>query len=112
MHRNDEWNAVILLRENPGPVGIPGMTMHNLSIDAGGVKIDAALHRAQSRAELFRTIPAGHVQLKTAHRQITGPDLLIAEAADFYRHQLPKFARQIFHRHSGPAVSARRIFVS
>src|SRR4030088_1014313 len=109
MHCNDEGNAVILLRENPGPVGIPGMTMHNLSIDAGGVKIDAALHCAQSRAELFRTIPAGHVQLKPAHYQITGLDLLIAEAADFYGHQLAQFARQISPRPSGPAVSARRI---
>ena len=111
MHRNDQRNAVILLRENPAPVGIPGVTMHDLGIDAGGVEIDAALDCTQSRAELFRTIPAGHVQLKTAHRQITRPDLLIAETADFYRHQLGQFPRQIFHMHSGPAVSGRRILV-
>src|SRR5437870_13068837 len=105
MHGNDERNAIILSRENPAPVGVPSVTMYNLGIDAGGVKIDTALHCSQSRAKLFRTIPAGHVQLKTAHRQITGLDLLIAEAANFYRHQLGQFARQILHMHSGPAVS-------
>src|SRR6266516_3381792 len=111
MHRDDERNAVILSRENPAPMRIPGVTVHYLGIAAGGIKIGAASYCAQSRAKRFRTIPAGHIQLKTAHRQITGSDPLIAETADFYWHQLRQFARQIFHMRSSPAVSGGRIFV-
>src|SRR6266516_1505576 len=111
MHRDDERNAVILSRENPAPMRIPGVTVYDLGIDANGIKIDAASYCAESRAKRFRTIPAGHIQLKTAYRQIPGSDPLIAETADFYRHQLRQFARQIFHMHSSPAVSGRRIFV-
>src|SRR2546426_11955283 len=53
MHRNDKWNAVILSRQNSTPVGIPGVTVHDLGIDAGGIKIDAASHCAQSRSKRF-----------------------------------------------------------
>ena len=92
MHCDDERNAVILSRKNPAPVGIPSVTMHDLGINAGRIKIDAALDRAQSRAKSFRALPAGHIQLKAAHRQIPGRDLLISKAADFHRHQLRQLA--------------------
>src|SRR6266480_7594077 len=108
MHCDDERNAVILSRENPAPMRIPGMTVNDLGIDASGIKVDAASYRAESRAKCFRTIPAGHIQLKTAHRQLPGSDPLIAETADFYRHQLRQLARQIFHMHTGAAVRDRK----
>src|SRR5437773_11370532 len=111
MNGDDKRNAVILSRENPAPMRIPGVTVHDLGIDASGIKIDAASYCAESRAKRFRTIPAGHIQLKTAYRQIPGSDPLIAEPADFYRHQLRQLARQIFYMHSTPAASARRTFV-
>src|SRR4030095_8107808 len=111
MHCDEERNAVILSRENPAPMRIPSVTVHDLGVDAGGIEIDAASYGAQSRAKRFRTIPAGHIQLKTAHRQIAGSDPLTAETADFYRHQLRKSAQQIFHIPPGPAVSGGRIFV-
>src|SRR5438128_10654848 len=110
MHGDDKRNAVILSRENPAPMRIPGVTVHDLGIDASGIKIDAASYCAESRAKRFRTIPAGPSQLKTAYRQISGSDPLIAETADFYRHQLPQFVRQRFHMTPSPAVSGRRIF--
>src|SRR5439155_23352021 len=105
MHGDDKRNAVILSRENPAPMRIPGVTVHDLGFDASGIKIDAASYCAGSRAKRFRTIPAGHIQLKIAYRQISGPDPLIAETADFYRHQLREFLRQLFRIHSTPPVS-------
>jgi len=87
------------------------VTVHDLGIDASRIKINAASYGAECRAEHFRAIPAGHIQLKTAHGQIPGLDPLITETADLYRHQLRQFARQIFHMDPGPAISGRRIFV-
>src|SRR5882724_1513998 len=102
MHGDDKRHGVILSRENPAPMRIPGVTVHDLGIDASGIKIDAASYCAESRAKRFRTIPAGKIQLNTAHRQIPGSVPLIAETADLYRHHLRQFAREIFHMHSSP----------
>ncbi len=45
--RNHQRNAVVLLRENSAEVGIPSVTMDQVGVDVGGVKIDAAFDRGE-----------------------------------------------------------------
>ena len=45
--RDYERNSVIQFRENAAEVAVPGVTMHQIGVDVGGVEIDIAAKSAE-----------------------------------------------------------------
>ena len=88
MHGNDEWDSVVLARENSAPVTVPGVAMHDLRVDTSDVEIDTALDCAKWGTKRLRTIPVSRIQLKTVHFQTARGVVLIAETANFHSHEL------------------------
>ena len=55
MNRDDQWNAIILLRQDSAEMTVPSMAMHNIGIDVRRVEIGAASDGTKSRTERLRT---------------------------------------------------------
>ena len=93
-------------------MGVPRVTMHEVSIDVHGIEIGASPHRAEGRTQRLRTRKITRVQFKADDLEITLLDMLIAKATHFHRHRFCQFARQIAHVHARAAIDVRRILVS
>jgi hypothetical protein len=83
-------------------MAVPGMAMDQVGIDVRRIEISAATDSPENGTERFWAIKRIGVQLETPHPQIPVFRILIAEAANFDRHQLRQLTRQIIHMHPRP----------
>ena len=68
MHSHDEWQPIEDLREDPSEVGVPGMTMHHVSLEALAGKGQAGAQSYEGRGEARRAGDERRtVWLKAAH---------------------------------------------
>jgi hypothetical protein len=70
VHRDDERQAVVQLRQDPAEMAVPSMAMDHVCSDLEGVEIDAALNRAEHQAQWFRTGISAALEPKAAHGRI------------------------------------------
>ena len=111
VHGDYQRNSIIFLRVNSTEMGIPGVTMNEVRVDIGGIKIVERWTAAKTDWSGFWTGEAGSLNLKAAHAQIPLLQNLIAETADFDRHRFRQFPREIIHMHARAAIDMRWIFV-
>src|SRR6266702_7584563 len=111
MDRNDKRNAVILFRQNPAKMAVPGVTMYQVGIDVCGVEINATAYCAESGAQRFWAGETARVELEPDDLEVAFFETLIAKATHFHRHRFRQFPREITHVHTRAAIDVRRIFV-
>jgi len=92
-------------------MAVPGMTMHEISVDVGCVEIGASADRAENRAQRFRASEIARVNFVAGDIEIAFFKALIAKATNFHRHRLCEFARKKADVNACAAVNVRRIFV-
>src|ERR1051326_929107 len=112
MGRDNQRNAVILFREDPAKVAVPGVAMNQIGIDVGSVKVDAALDRPKNGTKWFGTGERVGIHLEAGHGESPLLQTLIAKAAHIDIHGPGQFAREIIDMYSSAAINVRRIFVS
>ena len=111
MDRYHQWDRIIQLSQNPPKMGVPGVTVDDISVYPCRIKVRTSPNRAKDLTEVLRRLKCRGVYWKTMDFQIRLIDLLIAERPDINLHNPGKFAAEILNMNSRAAVSRGWVFV-
>src|SRR5437660_11353209 len=105
MRRDDERNPVIQFGEDAAEMAVPSVTMNDVGVDVGGVKVDVTLQRAENRLQRFRASEVARIELVSLDLEAAFFEILIPETTNIDIDGFRQLAREITNVHAGAARS-------